>query len=869
MSMVANDAEPTTILSSSNQQFVVMGGGPVGCYLAFKLLEQKTAKVIMFEGRKFERPQVIRIPYAIANDLPSIIKNKMWNDEETTKRIFGAGDVTDMDFWPRPGYRYWPWISIGLFQETLIDFLKTDPYYQDRFFFIPNANDITTLDLQAEIQNEYPHSDWAIKQTSDAIFCTCGSYAKGLREKANLLAGKSTETKGPGIYLIYQNETTESYLRNGKPISYSDLGEKGISYAAANNSNKDVQIYTYPGGELFLIFEQIPESFIQHSQYSVTNDLNMTGYGLPEDAKSWFNQYKAVVLAEMFKADIPLPADLAKIKVFYAQRTEYYWNRVVTKIRLKTEQIDTPLFFVGDSAGSTDYKLGLSMGRGLLSVQELVKYQQTNLYDFTKVALDYQVYWSTVIASEFNKGPTLTLEPWIQYQYLVKGREVNFHQDKLSFLSDNDYANYLDEYQYLFPDFAATSEASATVYINIKAIQKNITNIIDLGKKLCGSKIIGVVKSDGYGLGAKLISQLAIDAGIDFLATAKLREAVALRNLSFAKKARIIVFDAPLAHDLSTYAAHQIEIILPASKAGDSITILHKWLEKSYLAKFPTLKVHIMIDTGMRRDGGLINNLPESVLQTITAIQRLAKDKIEFAGLATHLSCYRCTDYNGEEVVDFRILQLQRLHEVVSYLFANDIYIPLIHVGGGLGLLTEHWPKQFADITQQYGTQLYTRVGHGIYGMELESDLNPASPEQHAVVAMNLQVRNVFHVEAGEPVSYGGHWRAPTDGAWIATLSGGWNEGIPRTAKTLGSSDTSIMVSINGKQYPVVGTINMNAMMVNLGSKTTVKPGDRVIIFGWKTHEPKLSELAQLSGQISPSIMVNIPWFIPRIVVSE
>lgn len=134
---------------------------------------------------------------------------------------------------------------------------------------------------------------------------------------------------------------------------------------------------------------------------------------------------------------------------------------------------------------------------------------------------------------------------------------------------------------------------------------------------------------------------------------------------------------------------------------------------------------------------------------------------------------------------------------------------------------------------------------------------------------LDLQVRNVFYVEEGEPVSYGGYWRAPKNGVWIATLSGGWAEGVPRTAQTLGEWESGMMVSINNNQYPVVGKINMNAMMVNLGAITDVKPGDRAIIFGWREDEPSLNNLAQQSGHISPSMMVNVPTSIPRVTVSE
>jgi Alr-MurF fusion protein len=122
------------------------------------------------------------------------------------------------------------------------------------------------------------------------------------------------------------------------------------------------------------------------------------------------------------------------------------------------------------------------------------------------------------------------------------------------------------------------------------------------------------------------------------------------------------------------------KMILPSDYRGDSVKLLEKSLvNKPFFTNSP-LKVHLMVDTGMRRDGGLINNIPESVLITLKRLQRLDKNQVEFAGLATHLACHRCTDYQGKEIIDYRALQIQRLHQVFIYLLEHNIHIPLIHI---------------------------------------------------------------------------------------------------------------------------------------------------------------------------------------------
>lgn len=834
---------------STDQHFQIMGAGPVGCYLAYKLLSKGQSRVSLFDGNNFARPQVIRIPFAIAVDLPQIVRKELWPDEKTRARIFNPIVLEDSDDWPRLGYNHWPWVSIRSFQEIMIRYLSTRYACIKRFVLIPLPCDFNELQKMA---GESPEKN--------LFFCTCGNQGYDLRKKLHLLDGKTAENKGPGIYLIYQNKAPEDYQRDGKPLSYQILGENGISYAATNNQAYDVQLYTYPAGDLLSVFENIPQEFKEKARFGVKEEpLNMTGLGLSADSLPWFDSYKKKVMAEVSKAGIQLPADLTRIQVFYAARSEYYWNTVATKIQTKGG--DIPLFFVGDSAGSTDYKLGLSLGRGLLAVQKLSK----AIFDNDSVSEDpghvYQRDWNRVLDQEFNKGPQVTSEPWIQYQYLVKGREINFAGGRqYLFASDEDYVHYLDEYQHLFPDFVKTSEANAVVYMNTTAIKTNIEKIAAFAQQTQGSKIMAVVKSDGYGIGDQWMATQVLESGIDFLAVAKLQEAIALRKTISRQQARIIVFDSPLPHDLTAYAVNQIEVLLPPGK--NSEVMIRNWLQKSSLS----LKVHIMVDTGMRRDGGLIANLPEAILSMLDSLQRPG---IVFAGLATHIACYRCTDYRGEALVNFRMLQLKRFKQVSMHLLAKGIEIPLVHVGGGLSLLAEEWPHYFTEYAKSGKTELYTRVGHGLYGMESQQDIPANRLTLHPVVSLNLQVRNVFYVEEDEPVSYGGHWRAPEGGVWIATISGGWADGMPRTSQTLGESQQGVCIGINGRQYPVVGTINMNAMMVNLGASTTIRPGDRAVVFGWREWEPKLQDLARLSGQISPSILTNVPAHIIRIPVSE
>ena len=150
----------------------------------------------------------------------------------------------------------------------------------------------------------------------------------------------------------------------------------------------------------------------------------MNSNRLTNTTKKWFENYKAAIFKITNKFNLPIPDDLSQIQVFYAPRSEYYWDTVATNIPWLDDS--KPLFFLGDSAGSTDYKLGLSMGRGLLSVQALSQFIIEYSNDFSKIAPQFQEYWERVVMREFNQGPNLSSESWIQYHYLIKGRKLIF-----------------------------------------------------------------------------------------------------------------------------------------------------------------------------------------------------------------------------------------------------------------------------------------------------------------------------------------------------------------------------------------------------------------------------------------------------------
>ena len=393
-------------------KYLVLGGGPAGLYMAYSLLlNDVDAEVELYEGRDFIRPQVIRVPFKFTERLSAEMIKDLWPDEGTRHRIFKPGKISDANFWPKPDYSYWPFNNVGDFQNIMLNTLKKNK----NFKHIASHMSVDELVLLAK----------DIDTNIQGIFIATGpgQFTTDLRHELLMAEGKKREHKGHGIYLIYRNQSLESY----EQLKSSELGADGLTYAASNNRQKDVQIYTYPAaqGPLKEVYDElkgdVAREFMGRAGFKqyLSNPLSLDDefLGLEQSEGSlWFKKFKDAVVELSQKHKVPLPENLADVKVIYAERSEYHWQKVSMRFNNKV-----PLYFVGDASGGTDYKLGLSLGRGLLAVDELTSLMKKNPKDSVDT---FQHYWDKVISSEFGKGPDLSGECFIKFKYLIQGRKI-------------------------------------------------------------------------------------------------------------------------------------------------------------------------------------------------------------------------------------------------------------------------------------------------------------------------------------------------------------------------------------------------------------------------------------------------------------
>merc|ERR1719502_1689105 len=83
---------------------------------------------------------------------------------------------------------------------------------------------------------------------------------------------------------------------------------------------------------------------------------------------AWFDAVRYQISLNLYKMGIfgsCAENFLRKVRLCYARREPYRYNNVYTEVE------HVPVLYLGDSAGSTDFKKGLSCGRGLLCASQL------------------------------------------------------------------------------------------------------------------------------------------------------------------------------------------------------------------------------------------------------------------------------------------------------------------------------------------------------------------------------------------------------------------------------------------------------------------------------------------------------------------
>lgn len=228
-------------------------------------------------------------------------------------------------------------------------------------------------------------------------------------------------------------------------------------------------------------------------------------------------------------------------------------------------------------------------------------------------------------------------------------------------------------------------------------IQKDkLIHNMDIIKSMTGSKIIAVLKGNGYGLGLVEFGRLLLENSIDFFSVTTLEEALILRREGFENT--ILLLTPPSSLDEANVIADYG--ILPSIGSFYSAALL----EEAGKNRGRNLAAHLKIDTGFGRFGFLWNDTEK------LAGQLKALEYVSIAGTYSHLS------FSFEEKPRSTYLQFERFLKSVEKLKGSGIAPGMLHIANSCAFL--RYPAMHLDAVR-VGSAFLGRVPIGNpYGLE-------------------------------------------------------------------------------------------------------------------------------------------------------
>lgn len=311
--------------------------------------------------------------------------------------------------------------------------------------------------------------------------------------------------------------------------------------------------------------------------------------------------------------------------------------------------------------------------------------------------------------------------------------------------------------------------------INIDAIRHNLWVLREYADP--NIKQMAVIKADAYGHGAAKVGRF-IESDVDWIGVYQVREGAELRKKGVEKP--ILVFGTPTEQNREYYLDFNLTATV-SDFAHFSILL-------------PGTSYHIKFDTGM----GRVGFLPEMLEDVQKAIE--SEQLLRYTGLMTHFAT--------SEVPDSSIFESQKRHfERIVAQLGNGVLVHASNSGA-----TMHQSDVAYDMI---------RNGTAIYGFDPNGVYNPSLKPALTWISKLVQVRKM---PKGSGVSYNHTWHMPEDG-YVGIIPVGYADGINRRLSN------KMKVEINGKEYPQVGNVTMDQIMVYLGSDEC-NVGDEVLILG-------------------------------------
>lgn len=363
----------------------------------------------------------------------------------------------------------------------------------------------------------------------------------------------------------------------------------------------------------------------------------------------------------------------------------------------------------------------------------------------------------------------------------------------------------------------------ATAWVDPGALERNCARLVETLAP--GSSLCAVVKADGYGHGMVRSATAAVAGGATQLAVATASEAFELGEA---------VTGTPL---LTMGALTDAELDVALS-AGSELAVWREGFLEAVADRGAALgvrpRVQIKYDTGMGRLG---EREPANVERMLAAAAR--DERLELAGLWTHFATADALED------DFFDLQLERFLELAVP--ARERYGVRIHAANSAATIRE--PASHLDMV---------RCGVAIYGLD-PFGRSASAQRLEPVMGLSSYIADIKRFGAGDSAGYGRRWRAPQE-TFVGVVPIGYGDGVRRAL----TNNCEVLVA--GRRYPVVGTVSMDNITIDLGSAPEATAGEEVVLLGSSGEDAVSAEdWAERLQTINYEVTCGIAPRVPRI----
>jgi alanine racemase len=362
----------------------------------------------------------------------------------------------------------------------------------------------------------------------------------------------------------------------------------------------------------------------------------------------------------------------------------------------------------------------------------------------------------------------------------------------------------------------------AWVEVGLGAYRHNLREIA----RHTGTRVLAVVKANGYGHGMVPIARAAIEAGAAYLGVAMVGEGVRLREAGVGG-VPILVMGPSLEAQADLVAAHGLTAVVTRPELAYA-------LAEAGARRGIRVPVHVKVDTGMARVGVA----PGEALGFCRWLAR--QPDLRLDGVMTHFATA------DEPEISYSLEQLRVFRELVPELRAE--YGPglLLHTANSGAIA--RMPASWLDMV---------RPGLVSYGIPPSPDPTPL--DLRSCLAVRARITQVREFPAGQRVSYGGLFttQRPTV---LGTLPIGYADGYRRALSNRGEA------LVRGRRAPIRGRVCMDQIVLDLTGIPGAHVGDIATLIGADgTEQLTAWDLGEAIPTIVDEVLVGLGERLPRL----